>query len=289
MRAHGWGTLGRTLSEIRTFGPLAIAAWGALSLGGRCGGDEGLPIVPAGAVIWHDDFDGAAGQPPSAANWTYDVGGDGWGNHQLEYDTDAATNVALDGAGHLVITARAETRGSNAYTSARIVTRGLFSQKYGKFSGRMKLPSGPGLWPAFWMLGSNLATASWPACGEIDVMEYRGQEPGVVHGSVHGPGYSGGGAVTKSYSLPGGAHFDDDFHVFAVTWSPDRVVFSVDDVAYQTVTPADLNGSDWVFDHPFFIILNVAVGGDYVGPPTSATKFPTQLVVDWVKVEAVAS
>lgn len=276
----------RIRRSIHAAGAIALCA---LCVGGRCGGDQGDPIATPGAVIWMDDFEGPAGQSPSSANWTYDIGGSGWGNHQLEYDSDSPTNVALDGAGNLVITARAETSGSNAYTSARIKTQGLFSQAYGKFSARMKLPSGPGLWPAFWMLGDDIASNPWPACGEIDIMELRGQQPGVIHGSMHGPGYSAGGAITQSYTLPSGQTFDTDFHVFAVTWTPGQVVFSVDDDAYQTVTPADVNGNTWVFNHPFFILLNFAVGGDYVGSPTSATTFPQQLVIDWVKVEAVAT
>lgn len=271
---------------MRRLWPIALSV---LCFGGRCGGD-GEVVAAAGDVVFRDDFDGPAGQLPDAARWTYDVGGDGWGNNQLEYDTRSPNNVSLDGAGHLVITARKEPFEKNGYTSARILTKGLFAQKYGKFSARMKLPSGgQGIWPAFWLLGADIATSGWPKCGELDIMEFRGQEPGIIHGTAHGPGYSAGGAITARYVLPGGARFDQDFHVFSITWTAARVTWAVDDVAYHSVTPSDLRGSDWVFDHPFFIILNVAVGGNYVGSPNASTVFPTQLVVDWVKVEAVGS
>jgi beta-glucanase (GH16 family) len=153
----------------------------------------------------------------------------------------------------------------------------------------MRLPSGQGLWPAFWLLGSNLATAGWPTCGEIDIMECRGQEPRIVHGSLHGPGYSGGSAITHSYTSPRGA-FDADFHVFALDWDENRVTWSVDGTTYATATPDDLpSGTTWVFGHPFFIILNVAVGGNYVGGPGTDTVFPQTMTVDYVRVYAPAS
>lgn len=154
----------------------------------------------------------------------------------------------------------------------------------------MKLPTGRGLWPAFWLLGDNIATVPWPGCGEIDVMEYRGQEPSVIHGSLHGPGYSGGNARTRSYTLPGGARFDAGFHVFAVEWSPNQVRYLVDNVPYQVFTPASLpSGTSWVFDHPFFILVNLAVGGNFVGSPDAATVFPQTLLVDYVRVYQAGS
>jgi beta-glucanase (GH16 family) len=158
----------------------------------------------------------------------------------------------------------------------------LFSQQYGRFEARLKTPYGPGLWPAFWMLGDNIETVGWPQCGEIDIMELRGQQPHIVHGSVHGPGYSGGSPVSKSYAL-NNARFDTEYHVFAIEWDEDKIDFFVDDYLYQRITPEDLPG-DWVFDQPFFILLNVAVGGDYVGFPLPQTPFPQKLIVDYVKV-----
>lgn len=232
-------------------------------------------------LVWQDEFNGPAGQPPDPARWTYDIGTD-WGNAQLEYDTARPENVSLDGAGNLTITAREESYEGRNYTSGRINTRGRFEQATGRFEARMRLPSGQGLWPAFWLLGSNFETAGWPACGEIDIMEYRGQEPSLLHGSLHGPGYSGGNAVTRSFAVPG-APLDSVFHVFAVEWTSSTITWMLDDSVYFTVTPSSVPGS-WVFNHPFFIILNLAVGGGFVGAPDANTTFPQQLIVDYVRV-----
>jgi beta-glucanase (GH16 family) len=237
----------------------------------------------SGDLIWSDEFDGAAGSPPAPTRWRYEVGTD-WGNQQLEYDTNRPSNASLDGAGHLLITARREDYLGRAYTSARLNTLGQFTQAYGRFEARIKLPIGQGIWPAFWLLGANIDQVGWPGCGEIDILEYRGQQPATIWGSVHGPGYSGGNAITTSYSLPAGT-FNDDYHVFSVEWSPNRIVWKVDGNLYRTVTPASLPGNGtWVFDHPFSIILNVAVGGNYVGPPDATTPFPQSMIVDWVRV-----
>lgn len=247
------------------------------------------PPTNSGTLVWAEEFDGPAGSQPNSAHWAYDVGTD-WGNAQLEYDTARPTNVSLDGAGHLQIVARAENYNGAAYTSGRIKTQGLFSRSYGRFEARMKLPTGRGLWPAFWLLGSNIGTTPWPACGEIDVMEYRGQEPTTIHGSLHGPGYSGGSARTKAYTLPAGGRFDTGYHVFAIEWKTNQITYLVDGVPYQVLTPASLpNGAQWVFDHPFFVILNLAVGGNYVGAPDASTVFPQTLLVDYVRVYSVGS
>jgi beta-glucanase (GH16 family) len=256
------------------------------TFGGACRraptGPELKPLV----LVWQDEFDGPAGQPPdTTTKWRYDIGTN-WGNFQLEYDTNRPENVSLDGNGHLTIVAREEAYLGRAYTSARINTRGRFEQTRGRFEARMKLPSGQGLWPAFWLLGTDLDTVGWPTCGEIDIMEYRGQEPRIVHGSLHGPGYSGGSALTSQFELAQGA-FDTGFHVFAVEWGTDRITWLVDGIAYRSVTPDDLPpGTRWVFDHPFFVILNVAVGGNYVGGPGPSTSFPQTMTVDYVRVYA---
>jgi beta-glucanase (GH16 family) len=259
---------------------LAVAA-------GGCRREATGPELPPLVLTWQDEFDGPAGQSPDPTKWGYDLGTD-WGNRQLEYDTDRPTNVSLDGEGHLVIVARREDYLGCAYTSARINTNGRFAQTRGRFEARLKLPVGQGLWPAFWLLGANFASAGWPACGEIDIMEYRGQQPTVVHGSLHGPGYSGGSAITHSFTAPYGA-FDTDFHVFAVDWSEEAISWSVDGTTYATATPADLPaGTTWVFGHPFFVILNVAVGGNFVGGPDATTVFPQTMTVDYVRVYAPA-
>jgi beta-glucanase (GH16 family) len=241
-------------------------------------------------LSWHDEFDGAAGARPDTATWVPEVGGGGWGNQEREYYT-AGENAALDGAGHLVITARQESAnspltcwyGTCRYTSARIVTRGRMEWTYGKFEASIRVPKGQGLWPAFWLLGNDIGTAGWPTCGEIDVMENIGREPQAVHGTMHGPGYSGGNGIGAPYTQS--APFADDFHVFSVEWAPLDVRWYVDGKLYHEVTPSRLPaGARWVFDHPFFILLNVAVGGGWPGDPDGTTTFPQQMLVDYVRV-----
>ncbi len=232
-------------------------------------------------LAWSDEFEGPAGQLPNPANWAFDVGTD-WGNAQLEYDTDRPENVSLDGEGNLAITARRESYLGSAYTSGRIKTQGLFEQAYGRFEARIRLPAGQGIWPAFWMLGNDIDTVGWPECGEIDIMEYRGQEPSTVLGTIHGPGYSASAGVSGRYALQG-TRFDTDFHVFAIEWTEDGIDWFVDGNHYHSVDRSGLNGR-WVFDHPFFILLNVAVGGGFVGPPNESTTFPQTMLVDWARV-----
>jgi beta-glucanase (GH16 family) len=235
-------------------------------------------------LTWSDEFDGAVGSSPDTSKWKFDIGTgvNGWGTSELEYYTNRPSNVQLSGDGHLVITARRESYAGSGFTSARLKTQGLFSQKYGRFEAKIKTPSGPGVWPAFWLLGDNITEVSWPQCGEIDIMEQRGQQPAITHGSVHGPGYSGANAKTKPYALMEG-RFDTDFHIYAIEWGPDYIDFFVDDYLYQRIQPDDLSG-EWVYNQPFFIILNVAVGGNYVGYPTTATPFPQSMIVDFVRV-----
>ena len=260
----------------------ALVASGVLFSSG-CSGDEEV----AYELVWSDEFDGPAGAPPDPANWTYDLGTGcpglcGWGNDELQTYTDRPENVSMDGEGHLVITARRETLDDRDYTSARIRTEGLFTQQYGRFEARIKLPRGQGLWPAFWMLGDDIRSVGWPRCGEIDIMEYRGQETDIVHGTVHGPGYSGGNSIGGSFALSN-ADFDADFHVFAIEWTESRITWFVDGEPYFRVRPRDLGSRDWVFDHPFFLILNVAVGGNFVGPVGANTMFPQTMTIDWVR------
>jgi beta-glucanase (GH16 family) len=246
-----------------------------------------------GGLTWSDEFNGPAGAAPDPGKWGRDTGGGGFGNNELEYYTTGTSNAALDGQGNLVITARKENPanygcwyGSCQYTSARLNTAGRFTQAYGRFEARLKIPRGQGLWPAFWMLGNDISSVGWPNSGEIDVMENVGFEPNTVHGSLHGPGYSGGSPLTGTYSLPGGAAFADGFHTFTVDWAPDSVAFSVDGAQYARHTPSETRGNPWVFNHPFFIILNVAVGGNWPGSPNASTVFPQQMVVDYVRAYA---
>jgi beta-glucanase (GH16 family) len=247
--------------------------------------------------VWSDEFDGASGAPVDGSKWVADTGGDGWGNREREYYTPGTANAALDGSGHLVITARTEAPptevprtplrcwyGSCDYTSGRLRTSGKFETTYGRVEARLRLPRGQGIWPAFWMLGADCDRVGWPECGEIDVMESVGQTPNVVLGTLHGPGYSGAQGISRKFALST-ASFSDDFHVFAVEWTPGRIRWLVDDTEYHRVTPADLPaGAPWVFDHPAFLLLNVAVGGGLPGSPDASTTFPQELVVDYVRV-----
>lgn len=255
-----------------------------------CATDDLQKLEPRNwQLVWSDEFNGEAGESPDPSKWTYDIGTGqgGWGNQELQYYTNRPQNASMDGKGNLVITALREQFGGAPFSSARIKTQGLFAQAYGRFEARLKTPYGPGLWPAFWLLGANIETVNWPQCGEIDVMELRGQQPHIIHGSVHGPGYSAGNAVSKGYALEN-ARFDTEFHLFAIEWDENKIDFFVDDFLYQRIAKADLSG-DWVFDHPFFLIFNVAVGGNYVGFPTDQTPFPQQMSIDYVRVYKAAN
>jgi beta-glucanase (GH16 family) len=234
-------------------------------------------------LIWSDEFDGPANSAPDAAKWTYDLGQTGWGNQELENYTNSTENAFLDGQGNLVIQAIALPGGK--YTSARLKTQGLTAFTYGRIEARMRIPFGQGIWPAFWMLGSDITSAGWPRCGEIDIMENIGREPAIVHGTVHGPGYGGGNGIGAPYSLPAVQSFSAGFHIFAVEWSESSVEFEVDGHAYKRVTPADLpRGAQWVYNHPFLLLLNLAVGGNWPGYPDGSTQFPQRMLVDYVRV-----
>ncbi|WP_163509444.1 glycoside hydrolase family 16 protein [Fodinicola acaciae] len=254
---------------------------------------QGTPA--AAAATFTDDFDGPAGSAVDGGKWVQETGNNSGNNHELQWYTAGAANAALDGQGHLVITAKRENIGQNCwngpcqYTSARMNTAGRFTQAYGRFEARIQIPRGQGMWPAFWMLGDNIGQVGWPNSGEVDIMENVGFEPGTVHGTIHGPGYSGAGGIGAGYTLPGGAAFADGFHTFAVDWSPNRIAWSVDGNVYSTKTSADINGNQWVFDHPFFIILNLAVGGDWPGNPDGSTVFPQRMVIDYVHVTDTSS
>lgn len=239
-------------------------------------------------LTWRDEFNGPNGSSPDSAKWTMESGGNGWGNNELEYYTPRRQNVRLEN-GKLVIEALKETFvGPDGvrrdYTSGRLKTAGRFSQKYGRFEARIRIPSGRGIWPAFWLLGDDFSITGWPACGEIDIMEGIGSKASNIYGGLHGPGYFGRNASTGSYRLPAG-RFSDNFHVFAVEWEPAVVRFYVDTHLYATKTPADLPaGKRWVYDHPFFLILNLAVGGYLPGSPDDSTVFPRRMLVDYVRV-----
>ncbi len=239
-------------------------------------------------LTWSDEFNAADGTAPDAAKWGFDLGGEGWGNKELESYTSRQANVQQKG-GNLVITALKEGYTgkdgvARPYTSARIKTKGLFSQAYGRVEARMQLPLGKGIWPAFWMLGDDIGTTGWPKAGEIDIMENIG-EAGRVYSTLHGPEYSGAKGISAKYDLPAGEVVNTGFHVYAVEWSPNKIRFYFDDKLIVERTPADLPaGAKWVYDHPFFVILNMAVGGAWPGNPDETTAFPQKMLVDYVRV-----
>jgi beta-glucanase (GH16 family) len=250
-----------------------------------CSTDETQTVSNFTEITMQDEFE--TNGPPDSSIWGYDLGtgnedtGGGWGNNELQFYTNRAENVKVQN-GFLIISAKKEEYQGSSYTSARLTSKGLFEQAYGRFEARIRLPYGQGVWPAFWLLGANVEEVGWPKCGEIDIMEYRGQEPTKVLGTVHGPGYSGGASISKSYSLLND-RFDTGFHIFGIEWGPKYINYYVDDVLYNQITPADVTG-EWVLDHPFYIIINLAVGGNFVGAPNSETSFPQTMLVDYVRV-----
>ncbi|MGC1484545.1 MAG: glycoside hydrolase family 16 protein [Candidatus Acidiferrum sp.] len=253
--------------------------------------DPPPPIPPSRWILtWSDEFSGPDASSPDPSKWTHDLGGKGWGNHELESYTHRKENARIE-KGDLVITARKETyTGADGitrdYTSARLKTQGLFVQTYGRFEARIKIPEGQGMWPAFWMLGEDIPTVGWPKCGEIDIMENVGKEPGTIHGSLHGPSAVGPTSdLTSIFKVPVAQSFAKDFHLYAVEWEPGMVRFYVDSSLYATFNSSQWPvGGMWVFDHPFFIILNLAVGGDWPGRPDASIRFPQSMLVDYVRV-----
>ena len=252
--------------------------------------DPKRQLRPGWTLVWSDEFSGACGSSPDSSKWTYDLGGKGWGNQELESYTNRKENAHIE-KGKLVITAQKETyTGADGvtrdYTSARLKTQGLFAQTYGRFEARIKIPAGQGMWPAFWMLGKDISSIGWPKCGEIDIMENVGKEPATVHGSLHGPStVRPTSDLTSIFSLPASQNFADDFHLYAVEWDSEIVRFYVDSNLYATFNSSQWPaGGKWVFDHPFFIILNLAVGGGWPGSPDASTKFPQSMLVDYVRV-----
>lgn len=245
--------------------------------------DATAQAIPGRTLLWADEFTQADGTQPDSAKWGYDIGGSGWGNNELQHYTNRTENARIEG-GQLVIEARKENFEERAYTSARLLTRDKVSWTYGRIEARIKVARGQGIWPAFWMLGSNIGSAGWPFCGEIDIMENIGREPSILHGTVHGPGYSGEFGISGDYVLNGAA-LADDFHVYAIEWEENRIRWFIDGQQYFSLTPDNLpGGSAWVFNQPQFLILNVAVGGNWPGYPDGTTTFPQRMTVDYVRV-----
>ena len=269
---------------------LFAAALAAVGCGSPMSPDN-LPVPDSEwTLTWSDEFEGPAGALLDATKWVHDVGGHGWGNNELQTYTDRARNASLSGDGTLQIRAFAEDFTGpdgrrRSYTSARIKTLGRFDQAYGRFEARIRVPQGEGLWPAFWMMGADFDEVGWPRSGEIDVMENLGREPRIVHAAVHTPANPRGfRSASGSYTLSSGT-FASAFHVFSLEWEPGRLRFFVDGDLYRTIVPDEFSpDGQWVFDKPFFMLLNVAVGGDWPGPPDGSTVFPQQMTVDYVRV-----
>ncbi|SDS23776.1 Beta-glucanase, GH16 family [Formosa sp. Hel1_31_208] len=264
----------------------------------NCNTDETQEVAQLTNLVWQDEFN--VDGPLDQTRWTYDLGDGtaqglpaGWGNNELQYYTDRPENANVEN-GVLVITADEESFMGSNYTSARITTQGLFEQQYGRFEARIRLPVGKGIWPAFWLLGNDCDENPWPQCGEIDIMEYLGNAPTVVLGSVHGPGYNAGDSISREYTLEND-RFDEGFHIFGIEWGPNYINYYVDGDLYQTITPettadeaitfnAPDNAGEWVFNRPFYIIINMAVGGSLPGAPNAETEFPQSMYVDYVRV-----
>lgn len=304
---HGLMRAVRTSWKPAVAALMAIVLFGAGFVLGRRAGEPQPPATEAfrwGDPVWSDEFNGPAQQLPDRSKWTYEVGNPGTiGSQKLIYCTPDAgrphecdvrhPNAFQDGAGHLIL--RAEKTPSGMWTSARMTTRGIKNFQYGRIEARMKFPIGAGLWPSFWMLGSNLDSVGWPASGSVTIVENvpllagaNGLGPSMIRSTLHGPRYFGYNGLWHDYKFPNGARVDDEgFHTYGIIWSPGLIQFYVDDPAnvFCVLNPNDLPaGGEWVFDHPFFLVMNLAVGGDWAGEPDASTPSPSQVLVDWVRV-----
>ena len=244
---------------------------------------------PFRRLVWHDEFNGSTGALPNPAKWELVTGGSGWGNGELQYYTTSPSNVSLDGAGHLAIAARnqvySDGQYTDNYTSGMVATDGRFQTMYGRIEASIKLPAGAGLWPAFWIVGADSNQVAWPTGGELDVMETDGSDLHRNHSFLHGPasynpyGYNLEAIAHSKQSLAAG------FHVYSMDWSPGKIVLTLDGKPYATWTVRGLPaGATWVFNQPFYLVLNLAVGGAFPGPVQPSTHFPATMLVDWVRV-----
>lgn len=246
------------------------------------GSNTSPDTYPGYNLAWSDEFNGAA---LNQADWNYEVGDGcpnvcGWGNNELEWYT-AGDNLYMQD-GKMIIEARPESKGGKNYTSTRITTQNKKTFTFGRIDIRAKVPKGKGVWPALWMLGSNITTISWPKCGEMDIMELLGQEPNKVYQTIHyGPGP---GSIQKTNSRISPTAYSDGFHLYSLNWEQDKLQFLVDNVVLLETTKADFGGNAYPFNDPFFFIINIAVGGNWPGSPDATTQFPQWLMVDYVRV-----
>ena len=237
--------------------------------------------LPGWQLVWSDEFSQVDGSAPDSTKWGYNTGGGGWGNNEIQYYTSRTKNARIEN-GQLLIEAHEENYGGRNHTSARLLTQGKWDWTYGRFEARIKVPEGSGLWPAFWMLGADIGTVGWPQCGEIDIMEYVGRLPKEVYGTIHGPNYSGGDSYGDTQSFSN--NVADEYHVYAVEWQENQILWYVDGINYHSATPEDLGANEWVFDHNHFILLNMAIGGNFGGTLDPSVSFPRQMWVDYVRV-----
>lgn len=249
------------------------------------------PPPPVWVQVWSDEFEGPAGSRVDTTKWGYDIGDGcpgvcGWGNNEREYYRSDTANIRLNGQGQLEIVARVADAGLSCYygacryTSAKITTRGKMSVQPGRVEARIKLAAGQGLWPAFWLLGNNIGTVGWPTCGEMDIMENKGSQPTITSSAVHGPGYSGNTPFAHAY-VP----ITSDYHIYAVEWNAQSIRYFVDGTQHYIVTRTNVGQyGSWVFDQSFYVILNLAVGGNFDGNPQSDAIFPATMQIDYVRV-----
>lgn len=284
-----------SLTHLRSLALSTLVVGSALS----CAPAGPLTVsTPTGTwtQVWSDEFTGPSGARVDTTKWRYDTADGcagnncGWGNNEKEYYSSAPENIALNGQGQLLIVARIAPSGLTCYygpcryTSAKITTRGKMHVAPGRVAARIKLAAGQGLWPAFWLLGQNIGAVGWPTSGELDVMENRGSAPTITSSAVHGPGYSGNTPFAHAHTLAGGT-VADDFHTFAMEWDSLHIRFFVDDSVHYVVSKSDVqNYGKWVFDQPFYLLLNLAIGGHFDGNPQSDSIFPATMLVDYVRV-----
>lgn len=277
--------IGATNASIQQFSSTATIMNDDTRISFTNAGYDAPTTYPGYTLIWSDDFDNA---PLNAANWTVEEGDGcpnicGWGNNELEYYTGRPDNLFFQD-GKLIIEAKKENYAGKNYTSSKIVSRGKKVFKFARVDIRAKLPKGKGIWPALWMLPQNNVYGGWPRSGEIDIMELVGHEPGKSYGTLHfGPG-PGSTQISRSYALPGGAIFNEEFHVFSLEWKLDQIKIFVDGNLFSTVNKPDVGAATWPFNEDFFFIFNLAVGGNWPGNPDATTYFPQWLIVDYVRV-----
>jgi beta-glucanase (GH16 family) len=294
--AHALSTGPSSSAGSGSAGTSSGSGGSASSTSSSSNGAGGSISPPGWKLVWSDEFNGSDGSDVDPTKWVHEVSGTGNGNQEREYYTAGPANAYQKG-GYLHIVADKLPAGGGGYscwygaceyTSGKLVTKAwgqpsLFEKKYGRFAARMKIPAGQGMWPAFWLLGNDISTVNWPGSGEIDTMENIGKVPATVYGTLHGPNAANANvSLGGSTSLSMGA-LADDFHEYAIEWSAGQVAFLLDGTPYFTGMQAAFQGT-WVFDHPFYLILNLAIGGTWPGDPDATTVFPAELLVDWVRV-----